>query len=57
MFRHGDHVPDSHIREMRAKIRVAIEAGRPLLVVADGNEIGTTPATFQLLPRQVLLKL
>lgn len=57
IFRHGDHVPDGHIRELRAKIRVAVDADRPLAVVADGNDLGRTPATFQMLPRQVLLKL
>ena len=57
IFRHGDHVPDPHIREMRAKIRVALDADRPLPVVADGNDIGLTPATFLIVPRQVLLKL
>jgi diacylglycerol kinase family enzyme len=57
IFRHGDHVPDPHIHEMRAKIRVAIEADRPLAVVADGNDLGHTPASFQMLPRHVLLKL
>lgn len=57
VFRHGDHVPDPHIREYRAKIRVAIDADRPLPIVADGEALGTTPATFQVVPRQILLKL
>ena len=30
IYRHGDHIPDPHIHEMRAKIRVAVEADRPL---------------------------
>src|SRR5207237_7962485 len=29
MFRHGDHVPDPDITELRAKIRVAVDAARP----------------------------
>jgi YegS/Rv2252/BmrU family lipid kinase len=57
IFRHGDHVPDPHIHEMRAKIRVAIDADRPLPIVADGEHLGTTPATFQIVPRSILLKL
>ena len=57
IFRHGDHVPDPHIHEMRAKIRVTVEADRPIPVVADGNEVGLTPATFQIVPQQILLKL
>jgi len=57
MYRHGDHVPHPHIREMRAKIRVSIDAARPLPIVADGEMLGTTPATFQMVPRSILLKL
>jgi diacylglycerol kinase (ATP) len=57
IYRHGDHVPHPHIREMRAKIRVSIDAIRPLPIVADGESLGTTPATFQMVPRSILLKL
>jgi YegS/Rv2252/BmrU family lipid kinase len=57
MYRHGDHVPHAHIREMRAKVRVSIDAARPLPIVADGEPLGTTPATFQMVPRSILLKL
>jgi diacylglycerol kinase (ATP) len=57
IYRHGDHVPDPNIHEMRAKIRVAVEADRPLPIVADGEVLGTTPATFQIVPQRILLKL
>jgi diacylglycerol kinase (ATP) len=57
MFRHGDHVPDGGITELRAKLRLSIEADRPLPVVADGAYLGMTPAAFQLVPRSILLKL
>ena len=57
IYRHGDHVPDPHIKEMRAKIRVAVRADRPLPVEADGEPLGTTPATFQIMPRAIRLKL
>ena len=57
IYRHGDHVPDPHIREMRAKIRVAVDADRPLPIEADGALLGTTPATFQIVPRALRLKL
>jgi YegS/Rv2252/BmrU family lipid kinase len=57
IYRHGDHVPDPHIREMRAKVRVAVEADRPLPIEADGALLGTTPATFQIVPRALRLKL
>jgi diacylglycerol kinase (ATP) len=57
VFRHGDHVPDPNIRELRAKLRIAIASDRPMPVVADGTYLGTTPVTFQVVPQQILLKL
>jgi YegS/Rv2252/BmrU family lipid kinase len=57
IYRHGDHIPDPHIHEMKAKIRVSIDGDRPLPIVADGEHLGTTPATFQIVPRSILLKL
>jgi diacylglycerol kinase family enzyme len=57
MFRHGDHVPDPNIQEFRAKISLRVAAGRPMPVVADGRRIGTTPVSFQVVPRPILLKL
>ena len=57
IMRHGGHVPDASIKELRAKIRFSVEADRPLAVVADGEPFGTTPATFQVVAQQILLKL
>ena len=57
ILRHGDHLPDPNITELRAKIRFAIETDRPLAVVADGTLLGTTPATFQVVPQQILFKM
>jgi diacylglycerol kinase (ATP) len=57
IYRHGDHIPDPNIKEMRAKIRIAVDAERPLAVVADGVPLGTTPAMFQVVPQQIRLKL
>ena len=57
IFRHGDHVPDPGIKELRASVALRIDGPRPLPVVADGSVLGTTPATFQVVPRQILLKL
>ena len=57
IYRHGDHIPDPNIHELRAKIRIAVDADRPMALVADGRPFGTTPATFQVVPRQILLKL
>ena len=57
IYRHGDHIPDPNIKEMRAKIRIAVNAERPLALVADGVPLGTTPAMFQVVPQQIRLKL
>jgi diacylglycerol kinase (ATP) len=57
IFRHGDHVPDPHIQELRARIRLSVDADRALPIVADGEDFGTTPVTFQVVPQQILLKL
>jgi len=57
IFRHGDHVPDPGITELRARLTLRIESDRPLTVVADGGTLGTTPVSVQVVPRQILLKL
>ena len=56
IFRHGDHLPDPHIKELRAKLKIDVTAPRALPVVADGLPLGTTPVTFQVVPQQILLK-
>jgi diacylglycerol kinase (ATP) len=57
LFRHGDHLPDETIKELKARIRFEIRSERPLPVLADGVALGTTPATFQIVPRPILFKL
>ena len=57
IFRHGDHVPDPGIKELRARLALGVDGPRPMPVVADGSVLGTTPVTFQVVPRQILLKL
>jgi diacylglycerol kinase (ATP) len=57
IFRHGDHVPDPGVKELRARVALRIDGPRSLPVVADGSVLGTTPVTFQVVPRQILLKL
>jgi diacylglycerol kinase (ATP) len=57
MFRHGDHVPDPGIKELRARLTLRVDGPKPLPVVADGSALGTTPVTFQVVPGQILLKL
>ena len=56
IYRHGDHIPDPNIQELRAKIRISVDADRPLAIVADGRPLGDSPATFQVVPRQILFK-
>jgi diacylglycerol kinase family enzyme len=56
IFRHGDHVPDPNILELHAKLKIDIDAARPMPVVADGRALGTTPVAFQMVPQQILLK-
>jgi diacylglycerol kinase family enzyme len=56
IFRHGDHLPDPHIKELRAKLTIDVAAGHAMPVVADGRRLGTTPVTFQVVPQQILLK-
>jgi diacylglycerol kinase (ATP) len=57
LFRHGDHVPDPHIEELKARIRFEVRSERPMPVIADGVALGTTPVTFQIVPRPILFKL
>jgi diacylglycerol kinase (ATP) len=51
----GEHLPHPHIVEYRCR-RLRIESERPLRIEADGQVLGTTPATFEVIPRAVLLK-
>ncbi len=57
IFRHGDHLPDPNITELRARLKIDVEAPRALPVVADGRRLGTTPVTVQVVPQQILLKI
>lgn len=53
----GDHIPHPHIAELKAKAHIRVEADRPLPIEADGEILGTTPATFEVLPQAILMKL
>ena len=57
MFRHGDHIPDPGITELRARLSLQLDPPSPWPVVADGELVGVTPAAFQVVPRQILLKI
>ena len=51
----GTHLPHRHIAEVRAS-RVQVEADPPLPIEADGEILGTTPATFEVIPGAIRLK-
>ena len=51
----GEQVPSAHIAELRGN-RVRVEADPALRVAVDGRPVGRTPASFDVLPRAILLK-
>jgi diacylglycerol kinase (ATP) len=51
----GTHVPHRNIAEARARA-VHIDARPPLLIEADGEILGTTPATFEVVPNAIRIK-
>lgn len=51
----GQHVPHPDILEAK-RVKVSIEADRPLLIEADGEVLGHTPATFEVLRDVIRLK-
>jgi len=52
----GEHVPHPHIKELRGR-EIRVEAERPLPLEGDGEALGTTPATFTVLPEVIALKI
>jgi YegS/Rv2252/BmrU family lipid kinase len=52
----GEHVPHPQISEYQSPT-VSLDPPVPLAVEADGELLGTTPATFRLLPRALRLKI
>jgi len=52
----GEHVPDDSIKEHRVR-RVTIDAERPLPLHADGEYLGRTPVTIELLPEALVLRI
>jgi len=50
-----DHLPHPHISQWRQK-RVEVTAPRPVQVAVDDRPAGVTPATFELLPKALRLK-
>lgn len=55
MFK-GEHVPHRNIAEYLVN-SLTIEGDRPVLIEADGEVIGTTPASFSVVPEALRLKI
>jgi diacylglycerol kinase (ATP) len=51
----GAHLPHRNIAELRAS-RVRVEADPPFRIEADGETLGTTPATFEIIKTPIRLK-
>jgi diacylglycerol kinase (ATP) len=51
----GTHLPHRNVAELRAS-QVRIEADPPFLIEADGESLGTTPATFEIIRTPIRLK-
>jgi diacylglycerol kinase (ATP) len=51
----GAHLPHRNIAELRAS-RVTVEADPPFRIEADGETLGTTPATFEIIRTPIRLK-
>lgn len=54
--RTGEHLASPDVREYQSAT-VKVDAQTPLLIEADGEVLGTTPAEFDLLPRAINLKI
>ena len=52
----GEHVPHPHIKEMRGR-EIHVDADRALAVEGDGEALGTTPASFRVVPGALVLKI
>ncbi len=55
-LRRGTHVRRDDVREWQSRL-VTVDAERPLRVEADGEVLGTTPASFDVLPGALRLKI
>jgi diacylglycerol kinase (ATP) len=52
----GAHLPHPSVKEAK-RVRLGITADRPLLIEADGEVLGHTPATFEVLRDAISLKI
>ena len=54
MFR-GEHIPNPYIQEFLGS-RVEVAGDEPILIEADGEVVGTTPAVFDIVPGAIPMK-
>lgn len=54
--RHGEHLSDPKVREYQST-RVEVRSDPPHLIEADGEVLGTTPASFDLIEKVLALKI
>ncbi len=52
----GEHLPDPNIAEWQSA-SVSVAPADPMLVEADGELLGTTPATFGIVSRPLTVKI
>jgi diacylglycerol kinase (ATP) len=52
----GEHLPHPNIVEYRCRT-LSVETARPWPIQADGLVVGTTPASFEVLPQAIRLKI
>src|SRR5207248_9728044 len=52
----GKHVHHPKVEVLRSR-RVAVEAPVPLPIELDGEQVGTTPATFEVVPQALRLRM
>ena len=52
----GEHLPHPNMQELKAAV-VRVEADRPLPIEADGEVLGVSPATFEVLPEAIRVKI
>ncbi len=55
-LRNGTHLRRDDVREWQSQV-VVVDADRPLRIEADGEVLGTSPASFDLLPGALRLKI
>jgi YegS/Rv2252/BmrU family lipid kinase len=53
----GEHLPHDHVEEFRVKRELVIEADRPLPIEADGEVLGSTSCTVEVLSQPIQMKL